>query len=52
MEYFQRHDQNFETRRVSAELREDGSLEIDLEEIEPPKDPDAEELEAEDRQAP
>ncbi|MGI9272905.1 MAG: sigma-E factor negative regulatory protein [Woeseiaceae bacterium] len=59
MEYFQRHDQfssesgynNFETRRVSAELREDGSLEIDLEEIEPPVDP-GEKTEAEDRQAP
>jgi len=60
MEYFQRHDQfssesgynNFETRRVSAELREDGSLETSLEEIEPPKDPEAEDLQAGDRQTP
>ena len=63
MEYFQRHDQyssesgynNFETRRVSAELQEDGFLQTDLKEIDPPKDPDAEDaetLDAEDRQAP
>ena len=48
MEYFQRHSQyssesgynNFETRRVSAALSVDGALENELEEIEPPRNPD------------
>jgi hypothetical protein len=60
MEYFQRHSQfsmesgfsNFETRRVSFELREDGALETDLQEIDPREDPASGESRAEERQTP
>jgi negative regulator of sigma E activity len=53
MEYFQRHDQyssefgsnNFEFRRVGTEVPNDGTLEAGLEEIDPPQDPDIEEVE-------
>lgn len=60
IEYFQRHSQfssesginNFETRRVSVELRGDGELETELQEIDPRKDPEADESAAEEQPAP
>jgi len=60
IEYFQRHSQfssesginNFETRRVSVELRGDGELETELQEIDPRKDPEADESEAGEQPAP
>jgi negative regulator of sigma E activity len=53
MEYFQRHDQyssefgsnNFEFRRVGTEIPGDGTLEAEFEEIQPPQEPDTEEVE-------
>jgi negative regulator of sigma E activity len=53
MEYFQRHDRfssesgsnNFEIRRVGAELSNDGTLDTELEEIDPPQNPDIEDVE-------
>jgi negative regulator of sigma E activity len=60
IEYFQRHSQfssesginNFETRRVSVELRGDAELETELQEIDPRKDPEADESAAEEQPAP
>ena len=55
LEYFQRHDQlslengnnNFDLRRVvNIEVSEDGTPEADLEEIDPPQDPESEERQA------
>jgi len=60
IEYFQRHSQfsmesgfsNFETRRVSFELRDDADLESGLQEIEPREESDPDRTAAKDRQAP
>ena len=60
IEYFQRHSQfsmesgfsNFETRRVSFELRDEAELETDLQEIDPRQDPGIDQPRAEERQAP
>jgi len=60
IEYFQRHSQfssesginNFETRRVSVELRSESELETELQEIDPREDPAVVESAAEGRPAP
>ena len=60
IEYFQRHSQfssesginNFETRRVSVELRGDGELETELQEIDPRENPEVDEAATEERPAP
>jgi negative regulator of sigma E activity len=60
IEYFQRHSQfssesginNFETRRVSVELRSEGELESELQEIDPREDPAVVDSAAEERPAP
>jgi negative regulator of sigma E activity len=60
IEYFQRHSQfsmesgfsNFETRRVSFELRDESELETDLQEIDPRKDLQADGPLEQERQTP
>ncbi|MDA0705339.1 MAG: sigma-E factor negative regulatory protein [Proteobacteria bacterium] len=60
IEYFQRHSQfsmesgfsNFETRRVSFELRDDNELETDLQEIDPRQGPETDASLTEERPMP